>query len=184
MKIIQVDDSYIAMLKEQFPSVMDEKRFHRSHSRKYIGVVFQVNDFHYYAPFSSPKNKDYKQDGSIKKNSIFGLYMVKDGKEGMKVLLGTIKLINMIPIPEQFIIEYSIESETDEKYKSIVADEFKWISENQSKITKQAKRLYYFKDNESKMKNSLNAHIYDAILPFKEIEHFLITGNLIVKKRK
>lgn len=46
---------------------MDEKRFHRSHTRKYVGVIFTVGNFNYYAPFSSPKVKDLKTDGSIKK---------------------------------------------------------------------------------------------------------------------
>ncbi len=116
MRIVQIDDDYIEMLRCKFPSIMDGKRFHRSHTRKHLGVVFTIGNFKYYAPFSSPKVKDYNQDGSIKKNSIFALYMVKDGINGEKALLGTIKLINMIPIPMRCVIEYSIEDEADLKY--------------------------------------------------------------------
>lgn len=179
MRIVQIDDEYIAMLRQRFPSIMDEKRFHHSHTRKYLGVVFTIGSFNYYAPFSSPKAKDYNLDGSIKKNSIFAIHMVKDGDNGEKVLLGTIKLINMIPIPMKYVIGYSIESEADLKYQDIVSDEFKWISENQSKITKRARQIYFFKANEDKMKNDNNAKVYESVLPFKDIEQFVIDLKLM-----
>ena len=105
--------------------------------------------------------------------------MVKDGERGEKVLLGTIKLINMIPIPLKYVIGYSIENEADLKYRNVVSDEFKWISENQSKIIKRARQLYFFKINEAKTKNENNAKVYDAILPFKDIEQFLCNQKLV-----
>lgn len=54
--------------------------------------------------------------------------MVKDGDNGEKVLIGTIKLMNMIPIPMKYVLEYSIENEADLKYRDVASDEFKWIS--------------------------------------------------------
>ena len=179
MRIVQINDDYIKILRNQFPRIMDEKRFHRSHTRKYVGVIFSVGSFNYYAPFSSPKEKDLKADGSIKKNSIFSIYMTKDGENGSRVLLGTIKLINMIPIPMKYVEGYSIDNELDAAYKDIVSDEFKWISENQGKITKKARQLYNFKNNEKFMKNAENAKVYDAILPFKEIEQYLVENSLL-----
>lgn len=179
MRIVQISDDYIELLRNQFPRIMDEKRFHRSHTRKYVGVIFTVGNFNYYAPFSSPKVKDLKTDGSIKKNSIFSIYMTKDGENGSRVLLGTIKLINMIPIPMKYVEGYSIENEPDSAYKDIVSDEFKWISENQGKITKKAKQLYNFKNNEAFLRSEENAKVYDAILPFKEIEKYLTDNKLI-----
>ena len=179
MQIVQVNDDYIELLRNEFPSIMDEKRFHRSHKRKYIGVIFTVDGFNYYAPFSSPKAKDYKKDGSIKKNSIFTIYMTKDDEAGERVLLGTIKLINMIPIPMKFVDGYSIDNEKDLTYKDIVSDEFKWISENQGKITKKAKQLYNFKNNEYISRSENNAKVYDVILPFKKIEQYLIDNKMV-----
>lgn len=179
MRIVQISDDYIELLRKQFPRIMDEKRFHRSHTRKYVGVIFAVGNFNYYAPFSSPKAKDLKADGSVKKNSIFSIYMTKNDENGSRVLLGTIKLINMIPSPIKYVEDYSIDNEADLAYKDIVSDEFKWISENQGKITKKAKQLYNFKSNESFLKNEDNAKVYDAILPFKEIEKYLIDNKLI-----
>lgn len=174
MKIVQVDDYYIELLRNEFPTIMDGKRFHRSHTRKYVGIIFSIGKFNYYAPFSSPKSKDYNLDGSIKKNSIFTIHMIKDGENGQRVLLGTIKLNNMIPIPEKYVLNYLINAELDSRYRDIISDEFKWISENQSSILKRARQLYFFKKNENKLKNENNAKVYGAVLPFTKIEEFIV----------
>ena len=105
--------------------------------------------------------------------------MTKTDSEGNKVLLGTIKLINMIPVPMKYVDGYSIDNEPDSCYKDLVSDEFKWISENQGLITKKAKQLYNFKNNEHKLRNEENGKVYDAILPFKDIEKVLISTKLI-----
>ncbi len=47
MCIAQIDDNYIKILRQKFPSIMDEKRFHRSHARKYLGILFTVGKFNY-----------------------------------------------------------------------------------------------------------------------------------------
>ena len=67
MRIVQIDDDYIEKLREHFPSVMDEKISFRTHKRKYIGILFRINDLNYYAPLSSPKKNDFHQNGTIKK---------------------------------------------------------------------------------------------------------------------
>lgn len=105
--------------------------------------------------------------------------MIKDGETGERVLLGTIKLINMIPVPMKYVLGYSIENEKDINYRNVVSDEFKWISENQSTITKRARQLYFFKKNEEKMKKDNNAKIYESVLPFEEIESFIVENHLL-----
>ncbi|MBE6896824.1 MAG: hypothetical protein E7477_06970 [Ruminococcaceae bacterium] len=40
--------------------VFDNKEDVRSHTRKYLGVAFVKNDYHYFIPFSSPKDSDYQ----------------------------------------------------------------------------------------------------------------------------
>lgn len=179
MRIVQIKDEYIEILRKAFPIVLDNKRFHRKHTRKYIGVVFSINGFQYYAPFSSPKPKDYNEDGTIKKSNLFSIRMLESGKNGEKVLLGTIKLNNMIPIPSNYVEEYVIEDEKDENYKNIVKAEFKWISEHINKIIGTSRRLYEFKKYEAKNKNETNKKVYESIIPFKEVEEFLINKRMI-----
>ena len=156
---------------------MDPKRFSRVHKRKYVGIVFQISGFNYFAPFSSPKLHDYENNGSIKKDNIFSLKMTKDAGNGKKILLGTIKLTNMVPISLDYINSYSIDDEKDKRYKQLLLDENKWISINQHKIQSKARALYYFKKNESKNKNKNNERIYNAILPFELIELHLRSFN-------
>ena len=153
---------------------MDEKISFRTHKRKYIGVLFTINGFCYYAPLSSPKRKDFNSNGTIKKNDLLSLKIIKKESDGKQSLLGTIRLLNMIPVPMKYVIGYSVENETDKKYQGIVADELLWIRKNQSFIIKKAKQLYNFKKNEAKLRNEKNAKVYDAILPFIEIEDYLI----------
>ncbi len=61
LKIYSVSDRYIRFLRQDdhLCIVFDNKEDARSHSRKYLGVAFVKNGFHYFIPFSSPKNSDY-----------------------------------------------------------------------------------------------------------------------------
>ena len=178
MKIVQIDDVYIDLLRQEFPNAMDPKRFHRSHTRKYIGIIFTIGNFNYYAPFSSPKPRDYNSDGAIKKNNIFSL-KIKKNDNGKEMLLGTIKLNNMIPVPMIYVCGYSFKEESDIKYANLVEDEYKWIGKNQSEIIKSARIIYNLKKHEQETMTNENKHIYDAILPFQKIEEFLIFKKLI-----
>ncbi len=173
MKIVQIDDEYIDKLVAHFSHVMFSKRFHRSHTRKYVGVIFTINELNYYVPFSSPKNSDITSKGAIKADDLFCARMTEDDGNGGKKLLGTLRFNNMIPVPLIFVGGYSIESETDENYANILAAEWKWITKNQKYIHEKAKKIYTFKNEESKRRNIVNGGRYDAVLPFKDIEEFV-----------
>ena len=173
MKIVQIDDSYIDDLAKHFPHVMFSKRFHRTHTRKYVGVVFTMDGLNYYVPFSSPKNNDYTQNSAIKTDDLFCARMIEDNGIGDKKLLGTLRFNNMIPVPMLFIENFSIDSENDEKYADLLAAEWKWINKNQEYICEKAKHIYIFKSKELERRNQFNGRRYDAILPFKEIEEYI-----------
>lgn len=172
MKLVNIDDKYIEKLRMIFPNVMDNKRFHRTHTRKYLGVILQMNGKYYYAPFSSPKEKDYLPDGKIKKNNMFMLRMTKNEGDS-KVLLGTIKLHNMLPVPLKYVNSFVFEDEKDQEYIDVLNDEFKWITKNQHLIEKYAKQIYEFKKHESENINESNKKQYYAIVPFLEIERYI-----------
>lgn len=92
MKLFEVTDAYINYMKQWFyKTMMDNKENFRRHSRKYLGIVLEINDYKYFAPLSSPKPSDYLEDGSIRKSSSVILRMVKDYNT-FPQLLGTIKL--------------------------------------------------------------------------------------------
>ena len=79
----------------------------------------------------------------------------------------------MIPVPMLFVGGYSIENEKDEKYQDVLSAEWKWITKNQEYITKKARFIYEFKNNEPIRRNEINGKRYDAVLPFKEIEKYV-----------
>ena len=173
MRIVELDDYYIDELAKHFPHVMFSKRFHRSHTRKYVGVVLSVNGLDYYVPFSSPKLKDYTHDGVIKSDNLFSASMVECDGSGNKRLLGTLRFNNMIPVPRRFVIEYSFSSEVDKKYADLIKSEWLWISKHKEYICNKAKKIYDFKINESKNRNQFNSKRYDCVLPFKAIEDYI-----------
>lgn len=73
MKIYSVSDKYINYLRKDFPNVYSNKENRRKHTRKYIGVVLELEGYHYYVPMSSPKDSDYQIAGEnrvIKKSII------------------------------------------------------------------------------------------------------------------
>lgn len=60
MKLYNVSDEYINYLRKKFPRVYSNKENIRVHTRKYLGVVIEMEEHKYYIPLSSPKDKhDY-----------------------------------------------------------------------------------------------------------------------------
>lgn len=56
MKFYHIKDIFIAYLR-QFDSKVAENK---NESRPYVGIVLQIEDIKYYAPFSSPKRSTRK----------------------------------------------------------------------------------------------------------------------------
>lgn len=54
LKLYAVSDEYIRYLRvdNQIIHVFDNKEGHRTHDRKYVGVVISINDYQYFAPLS------------------------------------------------------------------------------------------------------------------------------------
>ncbi len=65
-KIYSVSDTYISYLRESDPNVYSNKESNRTHTRKYVGIVLNINDYHYFIPLSSPKESDYQIAGENK----------------------------------------------------------------------------------------------------------------------
>ena len=53
-KIYSVSDQYIEYLRQFEPNVYSNKSGNRSHTRKYIGTVIEMNGVKYFVPMSSP----------------------------------------------------------------------------------------------------------------------------------
>ncbi len=61
--------------------------------KPYIGIVLEVEEFKYYVPISSKKEKYYKMKNSL------DLYKIENSGK----ILGVLNLNNMIPIDDKFL---------------------------------------------------------------------------------
>ena len=170
LKLYAVSDEYIRYLRVEnnIIHVFDNKEGHRTHDRKYVGVVISIGDYQYFAPLSSPKRSDYI-NGQIRPSNKSILRITKN-ENGKPVLLCTLKLLNMIPVPDAELILYDLDSEIDKKYKSLVEDEIRWIEHNDTRILQNAKIIYNLKIHEDERRTERNSRMLDAILPFPKLE--------------
>lgn len=148
LRIYSVSDRYIEFLRDdvRLKNVFDSKVDLRKHTRKYLGVALRVNGYDYFIPFSSPKANDYEiknGEKKIKKNipTIMRIVVV-NSKTGESELKGTLKIGNMIPVPESELMLYDINSEPDSKYRDLVTKEYEFIRKNTDKILKNASVVY------------------------------------------
>ena len=98
-----------------------------------------MNNCDYLAPLSSPNKKSDYTNGKIRKSNNFIIRIIDKQRN---ILLGTIKISNMIPIFDKTVIKYyDIHKETDECYKKLILKELRFIYANKEKIKKTAIKL-------------------------------------------
>ena len=149
LKIYSVSDRYIDYLfsdPQLTKFIFDSKKNNRTHTRKYLGTVLEINGLSYFVPFSSPKPSDYIQnsDGSktIRKSTMTIIRMTATNSRGEIELKGTLKLNNMIPVPVQELVYYDISAETDVAYKDLLQKEYAFIKANKTEIKKKSAVVY------------------------------------------
>ena len=157
LKLYSVSDEYINYLRKYDNKVYDNKVNNRKKSRKYLGVLLKVNEFNYFIPLSSPKNSDYI-NGNIRNNTL-SIIRICNGKE----LFGTLRISNMIPVPDSEIEYYDTNLEKDMNYKLIVLDELRFINTNSKLIINSAKSLYFEKKNKLNRKYLENTVDFDLL---------------------
>lgn len=113
------------------PYTMDQKSI-----RPFVGIVFIVNEFHYYAPLTSPKPKHLHMKNQI------DFLKIKNGE------LGAVNFNNMIPVPAFCLEKVEIrikntDSKADRDYKNLLSNQLSWCNANRASILKQAEKLYH-----------------------------------------
>ena len=122
--------------------------------KPYIGIILFINDFNYYVPISSPKNKHYKM-----KEDIDFIKIVKGDR-----IIGILNINNMIPISniDIEILDYkkinnyrNFDSEKEKRlYISFLSCELRLINNKIEKIKESAMKLYNEKINNPNSKIS------------------------------
>ena len=128
-----VDSDYCDYLRKSDPCVpytMESKAI-----RPFVGIVFSVNNVHYYAPLTSPKPKHLRMKSQI------DFLKIKGGE------WGAINFNNMIPVHPGSLtkVEMKIldeDSPADKAYKNLLSNQLSWCNSNRESILKQAEKLY------------------------------------------
>ncbi|MBQ7371642.1 MAG: type III toxin-antitoxin system ToxN/AbiQ family toxin [Blautia sp.] len=134
-----VDSEYCNFLRKSDPLVphtMDHKS-----SRPFVGIIFMIKDFHYYAPLTSPKSKHLKMKNQV------DFMKINHGE------WGAINFNNMIPVPDDCLHKVNLkicesDSRQDVAYKNLLANQLSWCNSHREQILKQAKKLYWMIMNE------------------------------------
>lgn len=158
LKLYFIDTDYINYLKKYDGKVA----YNKVSNRPYVGVVYEYNDFKYFAPLSSPKKKHL----SMKENAV-DIFKIKKGE------LGVINLNNMIPCGYNVLRE-AISDIDDKKYKILLENQLSYINSKKEILLKKVKnfRTRY-------QKGLLQDNIMDRccdfdLLEIKYLEYFKI----------
>ena len=169
LKLFSVSDRYISYLRNDcnIIGVYSNKEDNCKHTRKYLGVVIEISSFKYYIPLSSPKNTDYIEVNGckqIRKSIIPIIRLTEINSSNLKVLLGTLRISHMIPVPDSELILYDLINEKDVKYKALVESEIRFIRKHRKQIINNATVLY-----NQKMHNKEIGYVKSA-LDYKALE--------------
>ena len=167
-KLYSVSDDCVEWLRKEFPNVYSNKINSRTHTRKYLGVVLRIGEYHYYVPMSSPKDSDCQIAGTnkvIKKSIVPIIRIIVKNKNGEKELKGTLRISHMIPVPTSELELYDLENESDSTYKDLIHNEMIFIRKHREKIISNAKVMY-----NQKASNDTTAGYVKAALDIQALE--------------
>lgn len=135
MKFYYINSDYIHYLKQFESKIQSNYDSSGSHQKPYIGVVLEINDFQYFAPLTSPKDKFRSIPDSNP-----ALFKITANKSK---LIGVIALNNMIPVKENTLSPV-VFSRLDEQYKNLLLQQYRIISSKTVTeiVQKKAKDLY------------------------------------------
>ena len=131
LALYEIEPAYISYLSSYAPHLFLNKSAGQKNDRKYIGIVFTVNGYDYFAPLSSFKEKHKKMSESI------DFIKVKN--------YAVINLNNMFPVPLTERKYVDISKERDPHYRSLLLAEYRYIKSIREKIQKNAQNLYKIK---------------------------------------
>lgn len=140
MKWYIIEKEYVEYLHKY--DIKVENIEYKNRLKPYIGIILEINNYKYYVPVSSAKNKHYKMQSTI------DLYKIEyKGK-----ILGVLNINNMIPIKDECakILKYDqieeyrkfTSNEEKQKYIGLLEIELKIISSKEREITENARKLY------------------------------------------
>ena len=129
VRMYTIDSDYIAYL-----ALFDKKVMHNKTGRPYVGIVYEMNEFYYFAPLTSLKTR--KESGKLipKDNLIF--QSLEQGKYG-GICVG-----NMVPVPEKCLQYFDFNKSRNQSVKDALQNEYRAILKVWPKIKNNAHQVY------------------------------------------
>ena len=112
LKLYFIDEQYINYLRK----FDDRVAYNKNATRPYVGIVYKYNNYTYFAPLSSPKEKHKKMS-----NRMEDIWKIKSGE------LGIINFNNMIPCIES-VLKEAIPCINDNNYKILLENQISSIN--------------------------------------------------------
>lgn len=131
LSFYEIDAGYINYVSPKVPHMFRNATAQQNHTRKYIGVIYQIGAFEYFVPLSSFKLKHYKMKETV------DFIKLKN--------LAVININNMLPVPNGLYTYVNINSITDYKYKNLLMAEYRELKKVQTKVCNNAKVVYTHK---------------------------------------
>ena len=135
LKIYEIDPKYILYL-SKFQEHLFLSDGDKS-NRKYIGIILEINNYKYFAPLSSFKEKHKKMKENV------DLIKIRD--------YAVININNMVPVPNRAYKLVDINGVKDRNYRFLLQAENREINKQKNRILKNASIVYTHK---LKYKNS------------------------------
>ena len=129
LKIYEIDSRYVKYLSAYQEHIFFSER--DISSRKYIGIVLEINGFKYFAPLSSYKAKHKKMAEGV------DFIKIKD--------YAVINLNNMIPVPDGEFNLVDVNGTKDPHYRFLLQAESREINRQRNRILKNADIVYKHK---------------------------------------
>ncbi len=129
IRIYEVSPDYVKYLSQYQEHIFYNDR--DKASRKYIGIILEINNCRYFAPLSSFKKKhEHMREG-------VDFIKIKD--------YAVININNMIPVPDGCYEEVDISGIRDPKYRYLLQAESREINRQKKRICRNAQIVYNHK---------------------------------------
>lgn len=147
----EIDIDYLKYLNECDSEVYYNLKYKKD-LKPFIGIILLVNEFEYFIPLSSAKEKHKKWKNIsnehiliyeiIDNERIKSYDIYKDFSKTQKLhILGVIDIKKMIPVPKG-MYEKVLFKNLEESYKVLINKEFKFCLKNRDKIQKNVEKIY------------------------------------------
>ena len=141
----EIEEKYIDFLSQFSEHLFHNAKNSQTYSRKYIGILFEIDGIKYFAPLSSFKQKHKRLSETVD--------FIKIGD------MAVINLNNMFPVPEDSYFLKNPNTEHNQQYRTLLNNEIRIIRQKTKQIISNSKIVYNHKmttDGKSKLSQRCN----------------------------